>query len=252
MNNKISYHSSYILNNELIDECKKIYDICCQRDNTINPFFIDDESEKSVLPVLYYGAYDGNTAGFISSYIIDSRNVEICVYVLPEYRRKGIATSLFHNFLDDYEEYSIQISIACNNTIAKAFLDDYEFEYASTECKMILNKASFKSTYQENLLRLISKEDNSSITYRAILSDSIIGSCRVFPSGNAAIIHDVEILETFRNKGYGYTLLTQVITELFDKYDTIILHVTKENLPAYNLYKKLGFHITEKLEYYYI
>ena len=173
--------------------------------------------------------------GFISSYIIDSRNVEICVYVLPEYRRKGIATSLFNNFLDDYEEYSIQISIACNNTIGKAFLDDYEFEYASTECKMILNKASFKSTYQENLLRLISKEDNSSITYRAILSDSIMDPAWYFHPAPA--IHDVEILEAFRNKGYGYTLLIQAITELFDKYDTIILHVTKENLPAYKLYK---------------
>lgn len=252
MNTKISFHSSAILNDELIGKCKKIYDICCQRDNAINPFFIDDESEKSKLPVLYYGADDGNAVGFISSYIIDSRNVEICVYVLPEYRRKGIATSLFNNFLDDYEEYSIQISILGNNTIGKAFLDVYEFEYASTECKMVLNKASFKSTYQENLLKLISEEDNSSITYRAMISDSSIGVCMVFPSGNTAIIHDVEILEAFRNKGYGYTLLTQVLAELFDKYDTIILHVTKENLPAYKLYKKLGFYITEELEYYYI
>lgn len=262
MTAKISFHSSNILCDELINKCNKIYDICCMEDNTEYPFFIDNETENTQFPLLYYGTTDKKIIGFISAYVIDSHNVEICGFVLPKYRRKGIASSLLDNLLEYYEEYNIHVAIRYDNFIGKAFLNSYDFKYVSTECKMLLTQSDFnishtkimsKSTpYEKIKLQLIQENENNSKIYHAYILDNTIGGCMISLFGNSAIIHNVEITESFRRKGYGYLLLAEVITELFNTHDTIILHVTKENIPAYKLYTKLGFHITEELEYYYI
>ena len=60
--------------------------------------------------------------------------------------------------------------------------------------------------------------------------------------------NDIEIDEEYRNNGYGYQLITNVLSQLFTNYDTVHLHVTKENEPAVLLYRKCGFDIQESVE----
>lgn len=55
---------------------------------------------------------------------------------------------------------------------------------------------------------------------------------------------NVEIIDVFtnknyRNKGYSYSLLKEIINDNKDK--NITLEVSKENISAINLYKKAGF-----------
>ena len=55
---------------------------------------------------------------------------------------------------------------------------------------------------------------------------------------------NVEIIDVFtnknyRNKGYSYNLLKEIINDNKDK--NITLEVSKENISAINLYKKAGF-----------
>lgn len=55
---------------------------------------------------------------------------------------------------------------------------------------------------------------------------------------------NVEIIDVFtnknyRNKGYSYSLLKEIINDNKDK--NITLEVSKENISAINLYKKVGF-----------
>ena len=47
-----------------------------------------------------------------------------------------------------------------------------------------------------------------------------------------------------------YKLLQYSLYDIKNICQNIILHVTKENVPAYNLYKKLNFITTSEIIYY--
>lgn len=60
----------------------------------------------------------------------------------------------------------------------------------------------------------------------------------------SSMYENIEIIDVFtnkeyRNKGYSYKLLSEIINNNRNK--NITLEVNKENIPAINLYKKLGF-----------
>ena len=62
-------------------------------------------------------------------------------------------------------------------------------------------------------------------------------------------ITDVFIEENFRRQGYAYKILKYIIDNSKDY--KIMLEVNEENIPAINLYKKLGFKkISERANYY--
>ena len=64
---------------------------------------------------------------------------------------------------------------------------------------------------------------------------NIIGSCML--SHNNEEISDLYILEEYRRQGYGYKLLKFCI----ENYNSNFLMVYNDNIPAINLYLKLGF-----------
>ena len=60
----------------------------------------------------------------------------------------------------------------------------------------------------------------------------------------------MEIFKKYRNHGLGFQFLSGILQEMSQYFDYAILHVTKENLPAYKLYKKLGFEELDKTVIY--
>ena len=65
-------------------------------------------------------------------------------------------------------------------------------------------------------------------------------------------IHDVMVLETYRKKGIGRSLMNALIEEAQKRNcSRVTLEVRKDNLPAQNLYRDLGFHELEPDMFYW-
>ena len=68
---------------------------------------------KSVRPIIA----DGKTVGIICG----STDYIDCVYILPEYRRKGLAKKAVLDFTKGNLHYGIRLHIINNNEVAKTF-----------------------------------------------------------------------------------------------------------------------------------
>ena len=65
-------------------------------------------------------------------------------------------------------------------------------------------------------------------------------------------IHDVMVLETYRKKGIGRSLMNALIEEAGKRNcSRVTLEVRKDNLPAQKLYRDLGFHELEPDMFYW-
>lgn len=250
----LEFHKAFSLSDKLICYCSNIASICNKSDNTNNPFFIDeDASEESDLPLIYYAKEGPNIVGFISTYLIDEDNLEICGFVLPEYRQHHIFSQLLDKLAKDYEGYYIQLPTAVNNTVTQEIAVKLNFNYTSTEHGMKINKeqhGTFKKQNSSVDLDFKVESAQDMIIFTALLENKKVGICKISAFDTTVCIHDVEISKAYRQKGYGCQLVLFVLDYVFENYDTAILHVTKENIAACRLYEKIGFETTEKVTYY--
>ena len=245
----ISYQRCFCKSNELLNTFEKINQICNEADGLSHHFFIDEEyHDFSSTPCAYIAMEKETVIGFLCPYVIDSYNMEFCLYVLPNYRRNHIGSQLFLHMVQDFPNNSYAASLLPDNTLGKDFLLRMGFSYGCRECSMALLRNGFQPISSKMELDVSKEED--SIHVIGILSDIEIGELSFSISNTTVCIHDVEVYEKFRRQGYGTQFLSAVLSDIFEKYETVILHVTKENLPAYQLYKKLNFQILEELDYY--
>ncbi len=86
--------------------------------------------------------------------------------------------------------------------------------------------------------------------FTAFAQNKKIGSCRVSPMGDGVYLYGMEILPSFRGKGFGKAFFLQVLNYLKNTSASVTLQVAGSNTAALNLYKKTGFRITETLSYY--
>lgn len=248
-NLKIEFHKSFRQSDTTINLCKNISSACNIFDKLNNPFFVDEEyNSLSGFPWLYYATIETEVIGFVSTYIIDSYNVEICIFVLPKYRKNKIATRLFSMMVSDFNSQSFQLSMDVGNDTGKSFVHQMGFAYASTECVMQLDKEKYSSL--PNTMTLTPEKQKDEIIITGLVDGKEIGHAVISVFDDTVCIHDVEVFEKYRRNGYGYRLMGTLLNHTFEKYNTAILHVTKENVPAYNLYKKLGFRLEQELSYY--
>lgn len=84
-----------------------------------------------------------------------------------------------------------------------------------------------------------------------MIDSECAGLCNIsFLSDTHICISDMEIFKKYQNQGFGFQFLYKILQEMSRYFDYAILHVTKENLPAYKLYKKLGFEELDKTVIY--
>lgn len=79
---------------------------------------------------------------------------------------------------------------------------------------------------------------------KMILKDNtIIGFLNCYKENNHYLLDTIYIKEKFRNQGIGYNIIHNIIQ---NKKKGICLWVYKKNIKAINLYKNLGFEVTEE------
>ena len=239
------------INDSLLERCDNLHQVCCDADSIKHSCCFEDEFDVYTdYPRLYYIEYKNELVGFLSTYIIDDASVEFSIFVHPRFRNNKMGTSLLKQFLKDYDFGNIEVAVHPNNEGGIFFLKENFFYADSTELLMQAHLNTFipktsKSTYQ-----LV---DFASNNFKYIIEQQCVGTCNTsYLSPSHVCISDVEIDENYRNQGMGYKFLHRILRDLALRFEEVILHVTKENVPAYKLYKKLGFDVAETTIFYHL
>ena len=247
----IDYKKLYSKKQEDVDAFQALANECISYDGLAHSFFVDEEYTASIHVPYAYAAYaENNLVGFLSVYKLDDYNVELCVFVKPEYRKEKIASNLFFRMITDYDSMSYRIPILPGNSIGEQFATKMGLVFTSREIGMKLSKEDFSPIDDD--IKLDSNVDGENLVVEAYVDDLRVGRAIVYGTSSAACIHDVEIDEELREKGYGYRMTMAILKDAFMKFDDVLLHVTYENTPALALYKKIGFSIVSEINYYEI
>lgn len=78
-----------------------------------------------------------------------------------------------------------------------------------------------------------------------IYNKKIIGSILIRKIDDGLLLDEIFIEKEYRNKGFGSSIIKNYV---LDSDDNIYLWVYKDNIKAFNLYKKLGFKIKEETD----
>lgn len=86
--------------------------------------------------------------------------------------------------------------------------------------------------------------------YIGYLAKEKIGIFNMNYTDDGVFLYGLGIKDCFKRKGYGEEFLNFALEKAFEKGEKAILDVDSDNMPAYNLYKKLGFKIEFQADYY--
>jgi len=248
---KFKLLKQYISSEPLVKACMDVADLCNRLDNMQHTFFVEDNFEQEhTLPWLYCAVCGDEIAGFISIYKFDNKTAEICAFVLPRYRRIHLFSRLLNKVCTDYADYTFQCAISSDNDTSRKVLRNTGFDYVATECLMTIQPEDFFPLSKPEGVSWNLLKDAVIFTY--VVDNVTIGQCSAQIQNKRVAIHDVTIEPAYRGQGYGYRLMCYALDSLLKAYGPVSLHVTKENAPAYNLYKKLGFKSIQEVEYYEI
>ena len=248
MNSNYIFFKTIQISNQLKHQCDTLFYNCCTADNLKHPCCFEDEFDFFPnCPRLYYATLENKLLGFLSVYIIDDNSVEICMFIQPDNRQNHMGRQLLNNFLNDYNIANIEVSLHPDNLLGIHFLEKNNFVLTSTELLMSISLDNFvlQNINEKNIFLQKTRTD-SSIQYQCFFDNQCIGSCNISLFSDTYIfISNVEISEQYQGMGLGYEFMLKVLQELTSSFQNALLHVSKENIPAYRLYQKLGFVINE-------
>ena len=255
---------------ELVQECNKVdggYRL---------PYLDNNYNADPEMPAFFLAEMDGRTIGFLSVYADEPDQAEVSLYVLPAYRRQGVAKQLrtaFSKVADKCDLTEIEY-------IAElAFLNDQadfarRFDYQADETEIWLAKpaqtfplekregievlqgsldlaeeiVAFQSQVFETPLDVALKYAQESISSASSLlyilkkDGRVVASVSVDTDFGTNYFFGLAVDQDFQGQGLGsYLLLVsmQDLNKLNGQEFQIV--VEKQNTRALKLYKKLGF-----------
>ena len=247
---------------------------CLEHDMFLNYSFLRESEYDYDLPEsenpYCYLAFDeeDNLIAYLGFVKLNNNNMQLCMAVDPEYRRQKLGTNLFLRLVSEFDSFSYSVSLDPENEIGKAFLEKLGFNFASREMTMGLYDEDFHFDSEPIELKIETEADNPELETEnllkvtAIIDETVenkdepikkeIGWLYLIKDGAIFCLCDIEIDESYREQGYGHRLLQSTIQDAFKHAEEIVLHVTSDNTPAINLYKKNGFKTLETIDIYEI
>lgn len=270
--------------NQLTDkerkEAKALIASCQANDHTFRePYLSNMLNFDPTMPTFFLYYQEGELLGLLTVYA-DNEDVEVAILVVPDYRRKGIARSLFDKFQKETASYPIQsvtfqterIFLDCHPDFIShwGLVEDADTEtwlgrgrqtYAldsHSDVKSLLADISYLeeiaqlhhqafSDVEETLevsLRYIAEalKDFNSLLYILLKEGQVIGLCTVDLSGNSNYLYGLAVAEGYRGQGYGSYLAKSVVNQLIAHNDkSFQIAVEDDNVGAKHLYEKIGF-----------
>ena len=255
---------------ELVQECNKT-DGGYRLPYLDNNYNVDPE-----MPAFFLAEMDGRTIGFLSVYADEPGQAEVSLYVLPAYRRQGVANKLlaaFSKVADKYELTEIEY------VAEQAFLNEQSdfarrFDYQEGEAEIWLAQpaqtfpleeregievlqgslglaeeiATFQSQVFETPLNVALKYAREAVSsafsllYILKKDHRVVASVSVDTDFGTNYFFGLAVDQDFQGQGLGsYLLLAsmQDLNKLNEQEFQIV--VEKQNTRALKLYKKLGF-----------
>lgn len=225
---------------------------------------------------------ENQLVGFLATYYFGEK-VEICGMVHPNFRRKGIFSSLLNEALNAISPVTtILLNAPEASTSAKEFIrnqkncsysfSEYQMAWKNQEAKEITPIVKFTKAKQLDFSFIsnldvvcfgFEKTDAEKYNQRIInepdrdlfiieVNDEKIGKMSLLRENNESWIYGFALLPEYQGKGYGKNALLQTIQKENEIGNEIHLEVALENSNAKKLYIDCGFRQYNTQDYYKI
>jgi ribosomal protein S18 acetylase RimI-like enzyme len=271
-----------MLTEKQLEEIKRLQAVC-EKDGgfqlKLNDDMLENRTEGKKEDFFHYE--EGKLVGFLGSYGFGNK-VELCGMVHPDYRRKGIFSSLLKLGLEETMKLGIQtilLNAPTESHTAKAFLKTIPCTFAVAEYQMKWHQTDLPDDDTITIRPSVSKEDwdaeieleisgfgmsekqaqemqksiseNSSDQKLIIeVEGRIAGKMRVSELNGEAWIYGFAVYPELRGKGIGRKALSKVVKMEQQKVLPIFLEVEAKNAHALRLYESCGFKTYHSQDYY--
>ena len=261
---------------EIKDQLFELVQSCHVTDGTYRLPYLDNAYNfDAEMPAFFLANRDHQTVGFLSVYADEPGQAEVSVYVLPDYRRQGIASTLLQEFSKVAEKYDLsQIEyiseakfLADHTTFAEKF--DYDLKEAEIwleqaawtfpeeekegvevllgRKEMVAEIAAFQSQIfempMETALHYASQalESPDSLLYVLKKDGQIVASCSVDTTFGSNHLFSLAVDQAFQGQGLGSHLVRSILNDLASRNGQVCqIVVEAQNAGALRLYERLG------------
>jgi len=271
-----------MLTTKQLTDIQQLQEIC-EKDGgfqlKLNFDMLANRTEGKQEDFFYYE--DEKLVGFLGSYGFGNK-IELCGMVHPDYRRKGIFSSLLKMGIEAAKKQDIPtilLNAPTDSQSAKGFLSNVPCSFAVAEYQMKWHQTDLKVDDSITVRDSVSKEDydaeiqleisgfgmsekqaqemqtsiseNSSEQKFIIeVEGRIAGKMRVSQLHGEAWIYGFVVFPELRGKGIGRKALSKVVTMQQQKGLPVFLEVEAKNAHALGLYESIGFKTYHSQDYY--
>ncbi|MDY0287834.1 MAG: GNAT family N-acetyltransferase [Sphaerochaeta sp.] len=259
--------------------------MCSEYEQLENSLFLSNEMNTDPsLPCFFLRYEQRLLAGVLVAFFPTTAEVEVNALVLPDYRRRGIFSSLVTEARRTYAPHGflqMLFQVESSSKSGKAYLETRFPHIDRTEYRMRLSKSRWREkkssipTNEGTLVEatgealpqyvrsaaLLLREDAACV--QRLLSDPArtgylylyegkpIGVLQQYTdSEGLTMLHAVAIDEAYRGRGHGKAMLALALDALFMSCDVLTLEVDSVNPVAFALYCALGFEIEFQVDYH--
>lgn len=277
---------THILTEEQKNSINNLQKICNDFENLKAEVFLSNEInfDKNI-PCFFLGYEEEKLAAFLTIFLPTKEEGEISAFTNPDYRKKGNFKKLFKEAAEVLKENDVPkvlfVAEPKSDTSKEVLKKIGETELVRSEYTMSYLKEKFQNNKNKKGLKFeIVSEDNKKIysqmteeifkmaegtndnfvenaiksidrdAYIGYFNSEKIGVFNMNYTEDGVFLYGLGIREDFQRKGYGEEFLNFALKKAFEKGKKVILDVDSDNMPAYNLYKKLGFKIDFQADYY--
>ncbi len=140
--------------------------------------------------------------------------------------------------MDTHKEPNLEIDIILRHCLT----EDSEFYYNVKKTTLKQYIEQIWGEWDEDFQRERHKK-NFSPKYTQIIQwcAKDIGILVIEEDSEVLMVHNIEILPEYQNKGIGTYLMLKIVQNANEKRKNVLLHVLKSNLKAKKFYHKIGF-----------
>lgn len=225
---------------------------------------------------------DQTLLGYLRTYFFYTDACEVALMVHPNHRHQGIATQLFREINPLlHKEKIVSLIFSTPSKIHETWLKNLRFTYRNSEYQMQYDRYQTSNlTIKHAVIRRANEADipilcaiddacfpnkkpDPETLFRSLLytpncelfvllqDGEVIGKAHIFTESDRVRLTDIGILPQAQGQGLSVALVKHCINHALVRNKTkIFLDVETTNERAIKLYTKLGFIITNSLDYW--
>ncbi len=272
------------LNEQQTVAVRNLQKICFQLEGLENEIVLSNSLNIDPTLPCFFLQYEKDTlVGFLSTFFPTEDEIEVNGFVHPEYRLRGIFSSLVTEARKIYAPltfYQMLFQVEISSASGKAYVKDRFPHIGRSEYRLTLSKSRWQSNRpksvklgtlveaaRENQQLFIKtatsllKEDSGFVQrmlgdperkgYLYLYEDKPVGVLQICKeSEKLTMLYGVAIDEAYRGQGHGKAMLGLAFDSLFAWCDHLSLEVDSQNPIAFGLYSALGFETDFQVDYH--